>query len=226
MGHARSFAALLDRFAASGLLGPRLIAAGEVRRRSCKRRPEEAPVPWPTVRPLLAARGGLFDGGDEARGGRDVDAVRADERLDESTAARLIVRPADGGFELRHMLLHGVRDAEDAAIDMRQVMEMERAFLRIAELRREHGGTARPTIALSISALVFRQRRRRWVNQWCNPTETCRREVLPSRGQTTTCGRSVSGAVFHCLKFCGWGRTSADLLQRRDKAQLGGSTGG
>src|SRR6266487_5838258 len=90
----RGLATLLERFAARGLFSPGSIGAGKVRRRSRKRRSQEAPVPWAAVRPLRAECGRPFDGGDEARCRRNPDAVRTHERLDESAAACVIAWPA------------------------------------------------------------------------------------------------------------------------------------
>jgi hypothetical protein len=64
------------------------------------------------IRSLCAERARPFDGGDKPRCRRNMDAVRTDESLDESSAACVIAGSTDGGFELRRVFLHCVRDIE------------------------------------------------------------------------------------------------------------------
>src|SRR5262245_43221458 len=115
---ARSLTALFDGFAAGGFFGPGSIGAGPHRRGSCKWRPQQAAVPRPTARALRTECGRAFNGGDKTRRRRDLDSVWANKGLDEAPAACVIAASADGGFELRRVFLHRVRDVEDAAVDV------------------------------------------------------------------------------------------------------------
>ena len=214
--------------AASGALARRPPAPAMWRRtrgisraRTRCRRPSPAVAPTSqrsgprrAPRGSFASRRRLRDRVDRQRRGRLVEAVRADERRRKlSICSRW---PSAGAQRRRRAASkcssHDSRDVEQAAALLAgEVGEVQRAGLRVAELRRcTIVNTGRRTIALSTSAagVDARPPPRRGRASRSSPSCSARRSGRRRRAarRRSFPARSMS-ASRQLPKFCGWGRT-------------------
>jgi hypothetical protein len=97
-----------------------------------------------------------LDGFDESGCRGHIHPVRPHERLDERAAAGSEAgRIAYGLGKLPGVLVERRCDGEQPAVDVLQVLEVQRAFLLTGEFLGQTVNTGLPTMPDSISALVF-----------------------------------------------------------------------
>ena len=107
-------------------------------------------------RRLRRRRAKPFDRVREDRRGGAVAAVWPDEGRDEALCfGACCRRVAKAVAQLAHVLIERRSDAQEAAVFGQQMVEVNGAFLRVRELRREHGADRPSMMAASIIALVL-----------------------------------------------------------------------